>query len=59
MYFCPRAFECTVPCVLKLFFQITHTALSLTTLTSLVTHYPFNEAFSDLLIKPLPQMEHS
>ena len=34
-------------------------APSLTHLTSLVTHYPFNEAFSDLLIKLLPQVEYS
>lgn len=34
-------------------------APSLTHLTSLVAHYLFNEALSDLLIKPLPQMEYS
>lgn len=33
-------------------------APSLTKLTFLVTHYPLNEAFSDLLINPLPQMEY-
>ena len=32
---------------------------SLTTFTSLLTHHPLNEVFSDILINPLPQIGYS